>query len=44
MDEGFELKMVEDDGKTYFYQMWYDPEYSRFQTPAKCEPTEENKH
>uniref|UniRef100_A0A4W3I946 DNA (cytosine-5)-methyltransferase n=1 Tax=Callorhinchus milii TaxID=7868 RepID=A0A4W3I946_CALMI len=40
----FELKVVDDDGKTYFYQMWYDPEYSRFQMPPSCEPTEENKH
>uniref|UniRef100_A0A6J0V8B4 DNA (cytosine-5)-methyltransferase n=1 Tax=Pogona vitticeps TaxID=103695 RepID=A0A6J0V8B4_9SAUR len=39
-----EIKMVEDDGRTYFYQMWYDQEYARFETPPKTQPTEDNKH
>uniref|UniRef100_A0A8D2KUJ9 DNA (cytosine-5)-methyltransferase n=1 Tax=Varanus komodoensis TaxID=61221 RepID=A0A8D2KUJ9_VARKO len=39
-----EIKMVEDDGRTYFYQMWYDQEYARFETPPKIQPTEDNKH
>ncbi|XP_077185875.1 DNA (cytosine-5)-methyltransferase 1 isoform X2 [Paroedura picta] len=39
-----EIKMVEDDGRTYFYQMWYDQEYARFETPPKTEPSEDNKY
>ncbi|XP_074116994.1 DNA (cytosine-5)-methyltransferase 1-like [Sminthopsis crassicaudata] len=39
-----ELKMVEDDGRTYFYQFWYDPDYARFETPPIMKPTEENKY
>ncbi|NXX77946.1 DNMT1 methyltransferase, partial [Urocolius indicus] len=39
-----EIKMVEDDGRTYFYQMWYDQEYARFETPPKAQPTEDNKY
>lgn len=39
-----EIKIVEDDGRTYFYQMWYDQEYARFETPPKIQPTEDNKH
>uniref|UniRef100_A0A663DQ14 DNA (cytosine-5)-methyltransferase n=1 Tax=Aquila chrysaetos chrysaetos TaxID=223781 RepID=A0A663DQ14_AQUCH len=39
-----EIKMVEDDGRTYFYQMWYDQEYARFESPPKTQPTEDNKY
>ncbi|XP_048343420.1 DNA (cytosine-5)-methyltransferase 1 [Sphaerodactylus townsendi] len=39
-----EIKMVEDDGRTYFYQMWYDQEYARFETPPKTQPSEDNKY
>ncbi|NWH98151.1 DNMT1 methyltransferase, partial [Tichodroma muraria] len=39
-----EMKMVEDDGRTYFYQMWYDQEYARFESPPDARPTEDNKH
>ncbi|OXB52588.1 hypothetical protein ASZ78_016903, partial [Callipepla squamata] len=39
-----EIKMVEDDGRTYFYQMWYDQEYARFETPPNVQPTEDNKY
>ncbi|XP_056678753.1 DNA (cytosine-5)-methyltransferase 1-like [Monodelphis domestica] len=39
-----ELKMVEDDGRTYFYQMWYDQDYARFESPPKIQSTEENKY
>lgn len=39
-----EIKMVEDDGRTYFYQMWYDQEYARFETPPRAQPTEDNKY
>ncbi|NXO85266.1 DNMT1 methyltransferase, partial [Sitta europaea] len=39
-----EIKMVEDDGRTYFYQMWYDQEYARFESPPGARPTEDNKY
>uniref|UniRef100_A0A8U8C5I0 DNA (cytosine-5)-methyltransferase n=1 Tax=Geospiza parvula TaxID=87175 RepID=A0A8U8C5I0_GEOPR len=39
-----EIKMVEDDGRTYFYQMWYDQEYARFESPPSTQPTEDNKY
>lgn len=39
-----EIKVVEDDGRTYFYQMWYDQEYARFESPPKTQPTEDNKY
>uniref|UniRef100_A0A8C0IYS0 DNA (cytosine-5)-methyltransferase n=1 Tax=Chelonoidis abingdonii TaxID=106734 RepID=A0A8C0IYS0_CHEAB len=39
-----EIKMVEDDGRTYFYQMWYDQEYARFESPPKLQPSEDNKY
>ncbi|XP_053320799.1 DNA (cytosine-5)-methyltransferase 1 isoform X2 [Spea bombifrons] len=39
-----EIKVVEDDGSTYFYQLWYDPEYARFETPPNPQPTEDNKY
>nr|XP_014130918.1 DNA (cytosine-5)-methyltransferase 1 [Zonotrichia albicollis] len=39
-----EIKMVEDDGRTYFYQMWYDQEYARFESPPSTRPTEDNKY
>ncbi|XP_050780752.1 DNA (cytosine-5)-methyltransferase 1 isoform X3 [Gopherus flavomarginatus] len=39
-----EIKMVEDDGRTYFYQMWYDQEYARFESPPKLQPLEDNKY
>jgi hypothetical protein len=29
-----------DDGKTYFYQLWYDPDYARFESPPKIQPSE----
>ncbi|XP_048198152.1 DNA (cytosine-5)-methyltransferase 1 isoform X2 [Perognathus longimembris pacificus] len=32
------------DGKTYFYQLWYDQDYARFESPPKMQPTEDNKH
>ncbi|NXP42586.1 DNMT1 methyltransferase, partial [Leiothrix lutea] len=39
-----EIKMVEDDGRTYFYQMWYDQEYARFESPPAARPTDDNKY
>ncbi|XP_045146253.1 DNA (cytosine-5)-methyltransferase 1 isoform X3 [Echinops telfairi] len=34
----------EDTGNTYFYQMWYDPDYARFESPPQTQPTEDNKY
>uniref|UniRef100_A0A8C3UIA6 DNA (cytosine-5)-methyltransferase n=1 Tax=Catharus ustulatus TaxID=91951 RepID=A0A8C3UIA6_CATUS len=39
-----EMKMVEDDGRTYFYQMWYDQEYARFESPPAARPSDDNKY
>lgn len=39
-----ETLMEEDNGKTYFYQLWYDQDYARFESPPKTEPTEDNKY
>nr|XP_023408217.1 DNA (cytosine-5)-methyltransferase 1 isoform X3 [Loxodonta africana] len=39
-----EPMMKEDDGKTYFYQLWYDQDYARFESPPKIQPTEDNKY
>ncbi|NWQ72356.1 DNMT1 methyltransferase, partial [Neopipo cinnamomea] len=39
-----EIKMVEDDGRTYFYQMWYDQEYARFESPPSARPADDNKY
>uniref|UniRef100_A0A672JJ28 DNA (cytosine-5)-methyltransferase n=1 Tax=Salarias fasciatus TaxID=181472 RepID=A0A672JJ28_SALFA len=37
-----EIKVIEDDGKSFFYQFWYDTEFARFETPPKTSPTDEN--
>ncbi|KAJ8798184.1 hypothetical protein J1605_016817 [Eschrichtius robustus] len=39
-----EALMSEDDGKTYFYQLWYDQDYARFESPPKTLPMEDNKY
>ncbi|XP_006987092.3 DNA (cytosine-5)-methyltransferase 1 isoform X3 [Peromyscus maniculatus bairdii] len=44
MDPESMLPGAEDDGKTYFYQLWYNQEYARFESPPKTQPTEENRH
>ncbi|XP_049981417.1 DNA (cytosine-5)-methyltransferase 1 isoform X4 [Alexandromys fortis] len=38
------LPRAEDDGKTYFYQLWYNQDYARFESPPTTQPTEDNKH
>ncbi|XP_040842199.1 DNA (cytosine-5)-methyltransferase 1 isoform X3 [Ochotona curzoniae] len=38
------LQAGEDDGKTYFYQLWYDQDYARFESPPQTQPTEDNKY
>lgn len=42
MDE--EIKVIEDDGKSFFYQFWYDTDYARFETPPKITPSEDCKY
>ncbi|XP_073076287.1 DNA (cytosine-5)-methyltransferase 1 isoform X6 [Manis javanica] len=39
-----EALKAEDDGKTYFYQLWYDQDYARFESPPKTQATEDNKY
>ncbi|MEQ2179091.1 hypothetical protein GOODEAATRI_021063, partial [Goodea atripinnis] len=36
-----DLKVIEDDGKSFFYQFWYDTEFARFETPPKTELSED---
>lgn len=43
MDPESMLPGHHDDGKTYFYQFWYDQDYARFESPPKTQPTEDNK-
>uniref|UniRef100_A0A8C5HDQ3 DNA (cytosine-5)-methyltransferase n=1 Tax=Gouania willdenowi TaxID=441366 RepID=A0A8C5HDQ3_GOUWI len=37
-----DIKVIEDDGKSFFYQFWYDTDFARFETPPKISPSEEN--
>lgn len=39
-----DLKVIEDDGKSFFYQFWYDGEFARFETPPKTSPPEDCKY
>uniref|UniRef100_A0A3Q1C2H1 DNA (cytosine-5)-methyltransferase n=1 Tax=Amphiprion ocellaris TaxID=80972 RepID=A0A3Q1C2H1_AMPOC len=36
-----DIKVIEDDGKSFFYQFWYDTEFARFETPPKTSPSEQ---
>uniref|UniRef100_A0A8C3AVK8 DNA (cytosine-5)-methyltransferase n=1 Tax=Cyclopterus lumpus TaxID=8103 RepID=A0A8C3AVK8_CYCLU len=38
-----EIKVIEDDGKSFFYQFWYDTDYARFETPPKTTSSEDCK-
>lgn len=38
-----DMKVIEDDGKSFFYQLWYDGEFARFETPPKVTPSEDCK-
>uniref|UniRef100_A0A665UGH7 DNA (cytosine-5)-methyltransferase n=1 Tax=Echeneis naucrates TaxID=173247 RepID=A0A665UGH7_ECHNA len=38
-----DIKVIEDDGKSFFYQFWYDTEFARFETPPKTTPSEDSK-
>ncbi|EHB03719.1 DNA (cytosine-5)-methyltransferase 1 [Heterocephalus glaber] len=44
MDPEATLPGIPKDGKTYFYQLWYDQDYARFESPPKIQPTEDNKY
>uniref|UniRef100_A0A8C5CVZ0 DNA (cytosine-5)-methyltransferase n=1 Tax=Gadus morhua TaxID=8049 RepID=A0A8C5CVZ0_GADMO len=39
-----EIKVIEDDGKSFFYQFWYEPECARFETPPAFVPLDASKH
>ncbi|XP_061556979.1 DNA (cytosine-5)-methyltransferase 1 [Phycodurus eques] len=41
MDVG--VKVIEDDGKSFFYQFWYDTDFARFETPPKTTPSDDCK-
>lgn len=38
-----DLKVIEDDGKSFFYQFCYDTEFARFETPPKTTSSEDCK-
>ncbi|XP_019064640.1 DNA (cytosine-5)-methyltransferase 1 [Fukomys damarensis] len=44
MDPEATFPGIPKDGKTYFYQLWYDQDYARFESPPKMQPTEDNKY
>ncbi len=35
-----DIKVIEDDGKSFFYQLLYDGECARFESPPKVTPPE----
>lgn len=39
-----EIKVIEDDGKSFFYQLWYEGECARFETPPSVTPSEDCKY
>uniref|UniRef100_A0A667WAZ9 DNA (cytosine-5)-methyltransferase n=1 Tax=Myripristis murdjan TaxID=586833 RepID=A0A667WAZ9_9TELE len=39
-----DLKVIDDDGKSFFYQFWYDTEFARFETPPPFTPSEDCKY
>uniref|UniRef100_A0A4W4H127 DNA (cytosine-5)-methyltransferase 1 n=1 Tax=Electrophorus electricus TaxID=8005 RepID=A0A4W4H127_ELEEL len=39
-----DMKVIEDDGKSFFYQLWYEGEFARFETPPKVIPDEDCKY
>lgn len=38
-----EIKVIEDDGKSFFYQFFYDTDFARFEMPPKTTPLEDCK-
>lgn len=39
-----DIKVIEDDGKSFFYQLWYEPDCARFETPPQVLPLEDCKY
>lgn len=38
-----DIKVIDDDGKSFFYQFWYEAEFARFEAPPKFYPPEDCK-
>uniref|UniRef100_A0AAY4B461 DNA (cytosine-5)-methyltransferase n=1 Tax=Denticeps clupeoides TaxID=299321 RepID=A0AAY4B461_9TELE len=39
-----DMKVIEDDGKSFFYQLWHESEFARFETPPEVTPSEDSKY
>lgn len=39
-----DIKVIEDDGKSFFYQLWYEGDFARFETPPSVTPSEDCKY
>ncbi|RXN04401.1 DNA (cytosine-5)-methyltransferase 1-like protein [Labeo rohita] len=39
-----DIKVIDDDGESFFYQLLYDGECARFESPPKVEPSEDQKY
>uniref|UniRef100_A0A673C4R3 DNA (cytosine-5)-methyltransferase 1 n=1 Tax=Sphaeramia orbicularis TaxID=375764 RepID=A0A673C4R3_9TELE len=39
-----DIKVIEDDGMSFFYQFWYDTDFARFETPPKTNPSQDCKY
>lgn len=39
-----DIKVIEDDGKSFFYQFWYEPDCARFETPPNVMVPEDRKY
>uniref|UniRef100_A0A8C1QZG8 DNA (cytosine-5)-methyltransferase n=1 Tax=Cyprinus carpio TaxID=7962 RepID=A0A8C1QZG8_CYPCA len=39
-----DIKVIEDDGKSFFYQLLYDGDCARFESPPKVTPSEDSKY
>lgn len=35
-----DVNIIEDDGKSFFYQFWYDTDFARFEMPPKTTPSD----
>uniref|UniRef100_A0A8B9R729 DNA (cytosine-5)-methyltransferase n=1 Tax=Astyanax mexicanus TaxID=7994 RepID=A0A8B9R729_ASTMX len=39
-----DIKVIDDDGKSFFYQLWYEADFARFETPPEVVPEEDCKY
>ncbi|ROL51170.1 DNA (cytosine-5)-methyltransferase 1 [Anabarilius grahami] len=39
-----DIKVIEDDGKSFFYQLWYEGDFARFETPPNVTSSEDCKY